>query len=136
MITPMQMYWLTRLDSFVVMLACVFILLIVAVLVFGCVGAELRSKQREWRHDTDESVNAVRATGKRLHRYAIVLAVCAAVILVVGCFIPTTKEMAAIIIVPKIANSEKVQAAGNKLYDLAVEWMEGLKPNKKSEVAE
>jgi hypothetical protein len=46
-------------------------------------------------------------------------------------FIPSTKQMAAIMIVPKIANSEKVQTIGNKVYDLAVEWMEELKPNKK-----
>ena len=43
-------------------------------------------------------------------------------------FVPTTKEMAAILIVPKIANSEKVQQAGNRLYELAVEWMGELRP--------
>lgn len=46
-------------------------------------------------------------------------------------FLPNTKQMAAIVIVPKIANSEKVQTVGNKVYDLAVEWMEELKPNNK-----
>lgn len=46
-------------------------------------------------------------------------------------FLPSTKQMAAIMIVPKIANSEKVQTVGNRVYDLAVEWMEELKPNKK-----
>jgi hypothetical protein len=46
-------------------------------------------------------------------------------------FIPASKQMAAVMIVPKIANSEKVQTIGNKVYDLAVEWMEELKPNKK-----
>ncbi len=49
-------------------------------------------------------------------------------------FIPSTKQMAAIMIVPKIVNNEKVQTIGNKVYDLAVEWMEELKPNKESEV--
>ena len=38
--------------------------------------------------------------------------------------------MAAIIIVPRIVNSEKVQTVGNRLYDLAVEWMDELKPRK------
>jgi hypothetical protein len=52
-------------------------------------------------------------------------------------FIPSSKQMAAVMVVPKIANSEKVQTIGNKVYDLAVEWMEELKPNKKeSEVKE
>jgi hypothetical protein len=51
--------------------------------------------------------------------------------LAISAFVPSTRQMAAIMIVPKIANSEKVQTIGNKVYDLAVEWMEELKPNKK-----
>ena len=50
----------------------------------------------------------------------------------VAAFVPTTRQMAAIVMVPKIANNEKVQAAGNKLYDLAVEWMDELRPRKKA----
>lgn len=45
--------------------------------------------------------------------------------------VPTTKQMAAIIVVPKIVNSERVQGAGEKLYDLAAEWMDELHPKKK-----
>jgi len=45
-------------------------------------------------------------------------------------FTPSTKQMAAILIVPRVVNNEKVQTVGNKLYDLAVEWMDGLKPKK------
>ena len=52
----------------------------------------------------------------------------AVVIKLTTAFVPSTKQMAAIIVVPKIANSEKVQTVGNKLYDLAVEWMDELKP--------
>lgn len=56
--------------------------------------------------------------------------VIAATVFLICIFIPSTKQMAAILVVPKIANSEKVQTIGNKVYDLAVEWMEELKPNK------
>lgn len=35
---------------------------------------------------------------------------------------PTAKEMAAMIVIPKIVNGEKVATEGNKLYDLAMEW--------------
>lgn len=51
--------------------------------------------------------------------------------LALGIFVPTTKQMAAIIVVPKIVNSERVQGAGEKLYDLAAEWMDELHPKKK-----
>lgn len=42
--------------------------------------------------------------------------------------------MAAIMIVPKIVNNEKVQTIGNKIYDLAAEWMDELAPKKESGV--
>ena len=57
----------------------------------------------------------------------------AVVIQLTTAFVPSTKQMAAIIVVPKIANSEKVQTVGNKLYDLAVEWMDELKPARAKE---
>jgi hypothetical protein len=41
--------------------------------------------------------------------------------------------MAAILIIPRVANSEKVQTVGNHLYDLACEWMEELRPAKGNE---
>lgn len=46
-------------------------------------------------------------------------------------FIPTTKQMAAIVVVPKIVSSDRVQGAGEKLYDLAAEWMDELHPRKR-----
>jgi hypothetical protein len=49
----------------------------------------------------------------------------------VAIFTPSTKQMAAILIIPKIANSEKVEKIGNGLYDLAIEWMNELNPSKK-----
>ena len=53
--------------------------------------------------------------------------------LLVVTFVPSTKQMAAIIVLPKLANSEKIQTVGNRLYDLAVEWMDELKPKKAKE---
>lgn len=48
-------------------------------------------------------------------------------------FIPTTKTVAAMYIIPAVANNEKVQDCGNRLYDLAIEWMEELRPAKNKE---
>jgi hypothetical protein len=62
----------------------------------------------------------------------------AALILVIGAemFTPTTKELAAIIVVPKIANStlvtEKIPQELSELYTLAKQYMiESLKEKKK-----
>lgn len=43
--------------------------------------------------------------------------------------IPSTKQMAAIIIIPKIVNNQKVQEIPDKLLSLAEAWMEELKPS-------
>lgn len=52
--------------------------------------------------------------------------------------IPSTKQMAAIIVVPKIANSEVVAEMGDtakELVGLAKAWLVELKPKAKAEDA-
>ena len=110
-ITTMQMYWLVMLDNLtgglVVILAMCGLFSIFGGLTLGMIEKE----------------ELFLPIMKKL-------LVVAAVSLLCLTFIPSTKQMAAILIVPKIANNEKVQTIGNKVYDLAVEWMEELKPNK------
>ena len=43
---------------------------------------------------------------------------------------PTTKEAAAIYLVPKVANSQEVKKTCGELYNLAVDWLHELKPHK------
>lgn len=44
-------------------------------------------------------------------------------------FLPTTKEMAAIYVIPKIANNESLQSIGSEMMDLAKEWLKELHPS-------
>lgn len=123
-ITPMQMYWLTRLSSLGQGLAfIIFLVFILALthLIAGCIMQD---------YDFSDSTHK---RGIKLIKISPLLAVMAVVLLIVNCLLPTTREMAAILIVPRIANSEKVQTVGNHLYDLAVEWMEELRPAKNKE---
>jgi hypothetical protein len=115
-ITTMQMYWLVMLDNIV----GVFIAILVLCALFFILGIPMLSA-------LDKEDIFFPITKKLL--------VIAAVSLLALAFIPSTKQMAAIMIVPRLANSEKVQTIGNKVYDLAVEWMEELKPTKGSEVS-
>ena len=116
MITTAQMYWLTRLDCFC---GLAFTVAIVSVLLPIFVSIAVIYDEAS-------------AFFRTLKWTALPLVISLCVLM----FVPTTKEMAAILIVPRIANSEKVQQAGNKLYELAVEWMDELKPSKKKEGAE
>lgn len=125
MITPTQIYWLTRLDSIKGFgsLFVAFSIMLFFCLVFLTVGK------------TTEEINegkSVLASKLGFFVRLVTVIFLASLLPFIGitCFVPTTREMAAIIIVPKIANSEKVQQAGNQLYTLAVEWMEELRPSK------
>lgn len=109
MITATQMYWLVTMDSIVHASAIIAIALgVMAFLTIPMVLDDLP----KW-------------TPSAIALVAVAFALAAA-------FVPTTRQMAAIVMVPKIANNEKVQAAGDKLYDLAVEWMDELRPRKKA----
>ena len=107
--TSMQMYWITRLDGidFVVTTAAVMGFIASAVATVFWIGI---------RYD-DCSVLP-------MHKK---LTVCAWVIVLLSIltavFVPTTKEMAAIIIVPKIVNNEQVQGFPDKLLKLGNEWI-------------
>lgn len=109
MITTTEMYWLVTLDSIVhVSLALV---IVSALATFAALGFVADVRRCFW-----------------LPMIPIGMFFLSVIALT---FVPTTKQAAAIIIVPKLANSEKVQTVGNHLYELAVEWMEELRPPKK-----
>lgn len=111
-ITAMQMYWLVMLDNIIGF----FIAILLLCAVFFVLGFPML--------DALDKEDLFFSITKKL-------LVIVAVSFLALTFVPSTKQMAAIMIVPKIVNSEKVQTIGNKVYDLAVEWMEELKPNKK-----
>lgn len=69
-------------------------------------------------------------TAKSADRASTVCLIVSATLVVLNVLTPTTKEMAAIVVIPKIANSEAVQGLGNGLVDLARQWMAELSPAK------
>lgn len=130
MITTSQMYWITRLDGIVTLLALLASFLCVLSAIMLAYGRNEYFAVKEWSWDTDESIAVRHELGRKLCKASFVTFPAGVLLYIILVMIPTTKDMAAILIIPRIANSEKVQQAGNKLYDLAVEWMAELKPNK------
>lgn len=123
-ITPMQMYWITRLTPLGNVLGGFIFLSIVATFILLIVRIFMQD---------DDLNEEVRAIASKFLRASLYTGIVATLLVIAKCLVPTTKEMAAILIIPRIANSEKVQTVGNHLYDLAVEWMEELRPaNKKN----
>jgi hypothetical protein len=106
MITTTQMYWIAILDSVTVTAVIGSVVLALATLGAFCF-----------------------ACGEEDHWWLpFISTVMLLIFVAIATFVPSTKTMAAILVVPKIVNSEKLQTAGNKLYELAVEWMDELRP--------
>ncbi|WP_428041419.1 hypothetical protein [Candidatus Avelusimicrobium fimicolum] len=106
MITPMQMYWLLKLDDIIggcvlmcgVLLAC----MLLSVLIF-CNANEM------------ENVKVKKYAG-----ISFLLAMIGIIFFgAVRVFLPSTNQMAAIYVVPAIANNEKIQQIGGKTLDIS-----------------
>lgn len=112
-----DLYWLTRLDSlrelmsgFALLFLMVGVLYIVPRLV-------------SW---ADSDVPKIFRS--RVAFVLSVLAVVVGLVLVAGkAFVPTTKEMAAIKVIPMITNNEDVKEIGKDVLDLAKDYVKELK---------
>lgn len=145
MITTTEMYWLTRLDSIKELLnhglePCLFfftLLAAIATVLTFCFGTFTGNKPYElFDSKSDEELKVTHARLRRVSwrcaAFGCVTSALMAACSVLEAFMPTTREMAAIIMVPAIVNNEKVQTVGNKLYDLATEWLDELRPKKEA----
>lgn len=81
-----------------------------------------------------ENSKGIQTTKKIFKRFALALAV-ALLVLGIGKLIPTTKQMAAIIILPKIATQENVEALtgeAKEIYTLAKDCLKKLTETKET----
>jgi len=116
MITPSLVYWITRLDAIrsaarAVAIPSFFLLAL------GLLGSFVAT--------ADEIGEPLSSLWKKVVRVSAIALVLSGAVLVLT---PTKREMAAIIVLPKIANSETVAEIGDGVKTLAVEWLEELRP--------
>jgi len=108
MITPMQMYWLLKLDDIITGCALMCVLLVGCVLLSALAFCYAKDIEKE---------------NKKVGKYASIaflLSVMGLVFFsVVTVFLPSTKQMAAIYVIPAIVNNEKVQNIGSKTLDIS-----------------
>lgn len=124
MITESAIYWITRLDPIHDMFAAFFMISFIATIAIIAAQAILRDDI--WT-DSNKGKNVALAD-KLLCRVLPLIAGLFLLCLAGRTFLPTTKEMCAIKVIPAIANNEKLQNFGFNMYDLAIEWMKELKP--------
>jgi hypothetical protein len=68
---------------------------------------------------------------KRATKFIIVSVITGLLLTLSSVFIPNTKEMCAIKVIPIIVNNEEVQELPNKVVELANDWINELKPSPK-----
>lgn len=118
MMTGADLYWITRLDGVRDYLHglvgfSVFFLTIAALSI--CISCSCTEKWTRRRVVTVAALVAGGLLAVSLLQAAYVL-------------VPSTKEMVAIMVVPRIVNSEPVQEIGVEAKALAREWLEELRP--------
>jgi hypothetical protein len=117
--TGTEMYWLLMLDNISTMFVILcfvsgFAIVVVSALVL-CATEDMG-----WED--------VKPFAKPFYVIAVPLFI---ITCIAATMLPTTKQMAAIIVVPKIINNETVQELPAKLLELGVDWIEELKPDVK-----
>lgn len=117
MITETEIYWITRMDYFQGAAIALGVLLSLASATFTVVAVA------HWYEEKNSN----------MFKVAFPTLLACLTILIGSMFIPNTKEMCAIKILPVIINNEGVQELPNRVVDLANEWLEELKPSKGGE---
>lgn len=132
-ITGCQLYWLTRCDEIKALLEPGFgwglfwFVSTVALLISTMVGVATEGSPK------DSEDYRIATAAKRISKPVCI--VFSAFILLgatISALIPTTKEMAAIVVIPAVANSESVQGLGEGIVTLAKDWMKELSPSRVS----
>lgn len=120
MITGTEMYWLTRLTGLRTGTEGVGIVLLVTsgiAITIGLMAGAMEDSER----------------GRKPIKFSVLAFIVGGLIAFASIFIPTTKEMCAIKVIPVIANNKQIQELPDKVLKLANEWIDELKPNKDSE---
>ena len=121
MITTGFMYWLTRLDDIreIMMIIGGFGAILTPFFLVVFLGPFF-----------DDMTNGEILRRRLLTVFVPLFAVATVLVAVGRAFVPSTKDMAAIVVVPRIANSETTKELGEGVVELAKQWIEELKPSK------
>ena len=128
-ITPSLIYWATRMDAINGVLFTLLVLATVGVLACLAIGLGAATARKSYS-ESDAYIQELHTSGEWLLRKIYIPVAVWCLVGIALILTPTTKELAAMYVIPAVANNEKVSDAGNKLYELAVEWMEELRPQK------
>ena len=141
MITPTQIYRLTRLEAFKGMitgtpmniLITSWLVSTVIVVALSCIYMFAGNGNYDiFEGKSDEEFATTKETIRKWrNRVLCFMLVCMTLmpaLSAVNALMPTSKEMAAIVVIPKIANSQPLSDIATSIVDLANAWLKELKP--------
>ena len=121
MITPMQMYWLLKLDDIIGGCVIICVLLLMCALVSATIFGYANDVRNE-----------------KIKTYASISFILAMIGIIffgaVRFFLPSTNQMAAIYVIPAIVNNEKIQQIGGKTLDISNQLLDLTKEYLKDKV--
>lgn len=121
MITSSFMYWITRLDEILFLFGTVATMCFVGGI---AIAFPLTITYLDWANQSRQYRDDINETNIPQMRKAVIwLFSIGFSMLLAGAFIPSTKQAAAIIVVPKIVNSESVSEISTAVKDAAVKWL-------------
>ena len=128
MITETTLYWFTRLSHIHEVIDSLFAPFM-ALTIVSFLALIVLSIVEKMSCDNDEKM--ILSKFCKAAKKTCCTATCiVAVTMICNIFVPTTKEMAAIIVIPKIANNESIKDLGDEIVNLAKEWMKEIHPSK------
>lgn len=137
--TESTIYWITRLDEIRGFLVGIQIILTlvasvgIIMLLIGYFCMNIRKEEYGDGYDEDDDYKAMRSLFRAGCMIGIPAAVIATIISLACTFLPTTKAMVAIKVIPAIVSSEQASGLkdiGNDAIDVAAEWLKSQKKAK------
>ena len=123
-ITPAMVYWILRLDG---ICGTARVLLMISGLATGAIFAILTAMIVDFGPNPDEEEKGFIKKAKKCFKISSLFTI---VLLAIAMFVPTTKEMCAIVTIPKVANSEivteQIPDAAKNLLSLANQYLESI----------
>ena len=120
-LTPSLIYWLSRLEDLQVMCTIIGIFTMIGAAVLGIFAVASGAAGE----DAKDVHKATRSAFRRTLPVGVALCL-------LSCFLPDTRTVAAMYVLPKIANSESLDEVASSMKTLAVEWMDELRPSKRN----
>lgn len=121
-VTPLAVYLISRLDTINILLI-VLTIVSVTICLLSFILILVMADSEGWE-------SSVPTNMRRFIRWPILALLASSILLIL---VPTTQDAAAMLVIPRIANSQTAKELGESIVGLAKEWIVGLKPKKKEE---